>query len=160
MDYYATLGLSRDKMPRGRTGFQRVLKAAYRKRMSETHPDLTHGDESGFKEAVEAYRVLSDPQRRQLYDNAEWSYGSLEMLFGSHPDARRLLESTVASIEAPPPAVPVPGQDLFLVRRLARPDESAQIQSRFRWRQDVGNGLSGKNGAPSGDGWTLVTRRT
>ena len=47
------------------------IKKAYRKKAIQYHPDKTPGDkeaEEKFKEAAEAYDVLSDPQKRQRYD--------------------------------------------------------------------------------------------
>lgn len=63
-DYYEILGVSRDAEPD-------VVKKAYRKLALEFHPDRNQGDASAeekFKEASEAYEVLSDPQKRQVYD--------------------------------------------------------------------------------------------
>jgi molecular chaperone DnaJ len=48
-----------------------TLKKAYRRLAMKHHPDRNAGDkdsEARFKEAKEAYEILSDPQRRQLYD--------------------------------------------------------------------------------------------
>lgn len=48
------------------------IKKAYRKKAKETHPDVNGGDpgaEDKFKEVVEAYDTLSDPQKRYSYDN-------------------------------------------------------------------------------------------
>jgi len=63
-DYYEVLGVARG------TGEQE-LKAAYRKLALQHHPDRNPGDhaaEEKFKEAAEAYSVLSDPQKRSAYD--------------------------------------------------------------------------------------------
>ena len=63
-DYYEILGVARDAdAPK--------LKSAYRKLAMESHPDRNPGDAAAaerFKEASEAYAVLSDPEKRERYD--------------------------------------------------------------------------------------------
>jgi molecular chaperone DnaJ len=64
MDYYEVLGLSR-----GAT--QEEIKKAYRKNALKYHPDKNPGDPSAekkFKEISEAYEVLSDDNKRHIYD--------------------------------------------------------------------------------------------
>jgi molecular chaperone DnaJ len=63
-DYYDILGVSRDASSDD-------LKKAYRRLAMKHHPDKNPGDkaaEESFKEAAEAYAVLSDPAKRERYD--------------------------------------------------------------------------------------------
>ncbi|MCB0664642.1 MAG: molecular chaperone DnaJ [Saprospiraceae bacterium] len=63
-DYYEILGVSKD-------ADAAVIKKAYRKTAIKYHPDKNPGDreaEENFKEAAEAYEVLSDPDKRARYD--------------------------------------------------------------------------------------------
>jgi molecular chaperone DnaJ len=63
-DYYEVLGVNRD-------ADEETLKRAYRKLAMKHHPDRNSGNpeaEGMFKEAKEAYEVLSDPDKRAAYD--------------------------------------------------------------------------------------------
>ncbi|PIZ00127.1 molecular chaperone DnaJ [bacterium (Candidatus Howlettbacteria) CG_4_10_14_0_8_um_filter_40_9] len=60
-DYYETLGLKK-----GATSAE--VKSAYRKLAHKYHPDKGDGDEKKFKEVNEAYQNLSDPKKKQVYD--------------------------------------------------------------------------------------------
>lgn len=63
-DYYAVLGVSRD-------ADDKTIKKAYRKLAKKYHPDTSVGNkqaEEKFKEVTEAYEILSDPEKRKLYD--------------------------------------------------------------------------------------------
>ena len=59
-DYYEILGVSKDAS-------EAEIKKAYRKLAMKHHPDKG-GDQEKFKEISEAYAVLSDPQKKQMYD--------------------------------------------------------------------------------------------
>lgn len=63
-DYYDVLGI-------GKQADEKEIKRAYRKQAKKYHPDTNPGDkeaEQKFKEATEAYNVLSDKEKKKLYD--------------------------------------------------------------------------------------------
>lgn len=61
-DYYEVLGISRQATVE-------EIKKVFRSKARNLHPDNKHsGDEAAFKELAEAYEVLSDEQKRSLYD--------------------------------------------------------------------------------------------
>lgn len=90
-DYYEVLGV-------GRNATEEELKTTYRKLALKYHPDRNPGDkaaEDNFKEAAEAYEVLRDPQKRQIYDQYGHSglegsgfsgFGGFEDIFSSFGD--------------------------------------------------------------------------
>ena len=63
-DHYATLGISPNATPE-------LIKTAYRKKAAQFHPDKNASLEAParFREAQEAYEVLSDADRRKAYDD-------------------------------------------------------------------------------------------
>lgn len=63
-DYYKVLGIDRN-------ADDKTIKKAYRKMAKKYHPDMNPGDavaEQKFKEITEAYNVLSDSEKKKLYD--------------------------------------------------------------------------------------------
>jgi molecular chaperone DnaJ len=76
-DYYEILGVEKNAS-------DAEIKKAYRRLAMKYHPDKTKGDkaaEEKFKEASEAYEVLSDAQKRQKYD--QFGHAGVESEFGS-----------------------------------------------------------------------------
>ena len=70
-DYYQTLGV-------GREAGEDEIRKAYRKLARKHHPDLNPGDKSAedrFKKVQEAYDVLSDPKKKQMYDPGRLLFG-------------------------------------------------------------------------------------
>lgn len=79
VDYYAILGVPRD-------ADDNKLKTAYRKMAMKWHPDKNQGSkeaEKKFKEISEAYDVLSDPNKRAVYDK----YGEEGLKGGPPPES-------------------------------------------------------------------------
>jgi len=85
MNYYETLGLRHGAA-------DNEIKKAYRSLAMKHHPDRG-GDEKKFKEIEEAYRTLSDPEKKRLVDagidpnsqgqGSTWNQGPFEFHFGS-----------------------------------------------------------------------------
>jgi molecular chaperone DnaJ len=75
-DYYDVLGVSRNAS-------KDDIKSAYRKLAMKYHPDRNPGDKSAetkFKEATEAYQVLSDPNKKSSYD--QFGHSAFENMGG------------------------------------------------------------------------------
>lgn len=86
-DYYAILGVSKTVAPE-------EIKRAYRQLARKHHPDLNPGDksvEAKFKDLNEANEVLSDPEKRQKYDQFGQQWNQTRE---SAPPERRSAAST------------------------------------------------------------------
>ena len=76
-DYYEVLGIDK-------SADKETIKKAYRKLAVKYHPDRNPGDkeaEEKFKEATEAYEVLSDEQKRPIYD--QYGFAGLDGMGGA-----------------------------------------------------------------------------
>ena len=106
----------------------RQIKAAYRRRARQLHPDLTQQDNSRFLELQEAYETLSDSSRRAEYDRQR----------SAPPTASSPRSSRPRHPAHPPgirPAPPPPGPDRSGV---GRPRSPADPTGRFHGQQDLG----------------------
>lgn len=93
MKHYETLDIDE-------TADEKAIKKAYRKKAHDHHPDREDGDEEKFKDVQRAYMVLSNPKRRERYDESggqddqtsqvnnslSEAYGFLSSLFGQALD--------------------------------------------------------------------------
>jgi DnaJ-class molecular chaperone len=171
-DYYEILGIDRDA-----NGGE--VKTAFRRLARELHPDVNDHDpeaEEKFKEAAEAYEVLSDPERRRAYDTygheglrasgfppGGAGFGSVEDIFqaffggeGIRFEMRRIPirgQDLVHAIEISAvdamlgTSVAIPGEQGEGEREIELP-AGTQHGTQYVLR---GGGMPGANGGPPGD---------
>ena len=84
MNYYKTLGIPKNSSPE-------EVKKAYRKLASRHHPDRSGGDTAKFQELQTAYDTLSDPAKRQQYDDPRHN-------FGQHPGGQQFDFDTIFDV--------------------------------------------------------------
>jgi DnaJ-class molecular chaperone len=164
-DYYEVLGVDRDAN-------KAEVKTAFRRLARELHPDVNNHDpeaEEKFKQAAEAYEVLSDPERRRAYDAygheglrggpAPGGFGSVEDIFqaffgGVGFEVRRgpmRGQDLIHSVE-------ISAVDAMLGKKLTIPSREGEREielppgiqpgAQFALR---GHGMPGANGGPPGD---------
>lgn len=138
-DFYEVLGVDRN-------ADDAALKRAYRKLAKKYHPDSHPGDkaaEEKFKEASEAYAILSDPDKRRQYD--QFGMGAFEgngaggaadlispvwTLEISSEISSAALGALAASADPPPSAVPIRG------RMFTRLSASASKRQSSAWSRN------------------------
>ncbi len=149
-DYYELLGVSKNAS-------QDEIKKAYRKLATKLHPDKNSGDpeaEEKFKSISTAYQILSDPEKRQMYD----TYGADGPGFsnvGGFGDISDIFESFFGSTSPfgsrrPKRTGPPVGQDLEITVDLELKDVVFGIQKDVTvyapTRCDICNGTGAKPG--------------
>jgi DnaJ-class molecular chaperone len=168
-DYYDVLGVERGAS-------EAEVKKAFRRLARELHPDVNDHDpaaEEKFKTAAEAYEVLSDPERRRVYD----AYGHEGLRSGGFPSGGAGFGSIEDIFQAffggglgfEVRRGPMRGQDLMHAVELTAVDamlgKTVRIPSHEGEREIEipagtqhgtqyalrGHGLPGSNGGPPGD---------
>jgi len=173
-DHYAVLGVSRQATPE-------ELRNAYRAIARVAHPDRSQDPKSQdmFKRATEAYKILSDPEKRKAYDTGFNPVTSVQDLFSRHAAGRNVLDIMLPSA----PAVPQRGVDVAqivpilpdmlerggtITVKINAPDgtvqdvrltlpEQAKSRTWCRLRQLGG---IGRNFASHGDLWIMIALTT
>ena len=109
-DYYEVLGVDRDATTE-------QIKKAFRRVARDTHPDSNPGDasaEARFRQAAEAYEVLSDPERRRRFDRGDViDIGDLLGGFGGIDDLLRSVFGEGGLFGAAPNS-PTRGRDILV----------------------------------------------
>ena len=115
-DYYEVLGVSKDAS-------EAELKKAYRQVAKKYHPDLNPDNqeaEAKFKEANEAYEILSDPQKRKQYDqfgHAAFENGGGGAGYGAYSDFGGFSDILTTSLAAASVDLAVAAADETVRRR-------------------------------------------
>jgi DnaJ-class molecular chaperone len=165
-DYYEILGVQRDAN-------KAEVKTAFRRLARELHPDVNDHDpeaEEKFKEAAEAYEVLSDPERRRAYDahgheglrgaGAPAGFGSVEDIFQAFFGGSFGFEVRRGPMRGQDliHTVEISAVDAMLGAKIKIPSHEGEREvdlppgtqpgSQFALR---GHGMPGANGGPPGD---------
>lgn len=161
-DYYEVLGVSKNAT-------EDEIKKAYRKIAIKYHPDRNPGDkeaEEKFKEAAEAYSVLSDQQKRQQYDqfgfdglnmgggfggfSGDFSMDDIFTLFGDIFGGRGF--GGFGGFSGGGQRAQYRGTDLRLKVRLSLQEISTGVTKKFKVKKDVTCSHCHGSGAESGSG--------
>jgi len=154
-DYYETLGVSK-------TATEDEIKKAYRKVAKQYHPDLNPGNaeaEMKFKEAGEAYAVLSDSQKKQQYDQfghaafdqtAGGGAGGFGGGFGGFGDFGDIFDSFFGGGGSRRRTGPQKGQDVHISYDLTFEEAAFGVKKEIPVTKDVScdgcNGTGSKSG--------------
>lgn len=155
-DYYQVLGVDKD-------ADDKVLKKAYRKLAMQHHPDRNPGNkeaEASFKEAAEAYEVLSNEEKRRMYDRFgheglrgagyQGFHGGMEDIFSAFGDMFSDLFGFGAGMGGRRrPGGPRPGNDLRHELSIDFTDAATGVSTELAMtRNEPCGGCSGTGGKP------------
>lgn len=168
-DYYEILGVGRDAT-------SEEIKKAFRRIARATHPDANPGDptaNANFRQAAEAYEVLSDPDRRRRYDRGDTI--DLSDLFSGWGGLDDLLRSVFGEGSgfggAGNPSRPTRGRDILvraqvdLAGAAFGTEATIQFRSRATCQECSGTGAQGEDGLTTcpechGNGSVRMARRS
>ncbi len=166
-NYYQVLGVQRDAT-------SEEIKRAFRQLARETHPDANPGDpetEARFRQAAEAYEVLSNPERRRRYDRGDTiDLGDLLSGFGGIEDLLRSVFADGGLFGGREPR-PSRGRDILVYSEITLEqaatgsDVSVDFRSRVSCSSCSGSGASPGTGRSTcsecgGSGQVRVTQRS
>ena len=117
-DYYEVLGVPKD-------ADEAALKKAYRVLAKKYHPDANPGDkeaEAKFKEASEAYSVLSDPEKRRKYDQ----FGHAAFEGGAGGSVRNVTEQAQSLVH-----LRLPARNVTVKVRSSTPSSPSSVRYRM-----------------------------
>lgn len=155
-DYYEVLGVGRD-------AGDADVKKAYRALAMKHHPDRNPGDEkaeAAFKEASEAYQVLSDPEKRSAYDRfghdglrgmGHQGFSNFEDIFSSFGDVFGDLFGGVFSGGRARRDGPQKGRDLAYQLELTFEEAAAGVERELEFERPAECAYCGGSGAKSPD---------
>lgn len=145
-DYYEILGVDRKASAE-------EIKKAFRRVARETHPDAHPDDpsaEAKFKQAAEAYEVLSDPQRRQRYDRGDTI--DLSDLFAGMGGLDDLIRSVFgdSGLFGSRPYRPPRGRDVLVRAEVSLEEAAFGTETIVEYSSLVGCDICGSTGASPG----------
>ena len=172
-DYYEVLGVAKD-------ADEATIKRAFKRLAIKYHPDHNKDPDAGekFREINEAYQVLSDPQKRQAYDQfgfegvngqgaggAGFSNADFSDIFGNFGDIFGDIFGGAAGGRARRGPQVVPGNDLRVRLTLSLEEavrgvtKKINIKTRVRCEKCIGTGGTGKKTCPTCHGSGQVHMR-